>query len=146
VTLKWTLPKWSCSNILCKYRLLQVTPAITVLIFNPVKVSGIVRLNLKITAVCPCSTFNVIHVIIITTIISLPSINRLTFRMETRVHSVVEDDSMHNAEEVLMRAKMVMAGKIALSAPLKQSIVFIIHKYIHIYSRLCYSYQKDKNG
>ena len=66
--------------------------------------------------------------------------------METRVHSAVEADSIHNAEKVLMRTKVRMTGKITLSSPLKQSNVFIIHKYIHIYSRLSYSYQKDKNG
>ena len=53
--------------------------------------------------------------------------------METRVHRAVETDCIHNAEEVLMRAKMKMTEKIELSAPLKQSSVFVIHTYTHTY-------------
>jgi hypothetical protein len=54
--------------------------------------------------------------------------------METRIHSAVENDCIHNAAEVLIRAKLKMTEKIALSAPLKQSSVFIIH--IHVYATL----------
>lgn len=140
MTSKWTLPKWSCSYILCKYWLLQATPALTVLIFNPVKVCGIARLNSKITAVCPYSTFNVIHVIIITTIISLRSINRLAFRMETRVHSAVDGDSIHNAEEVLMRAKMHRWSNPAFSSYINTYI------YIHVYATLTRKTKMAKSG
>jgi len=62
--------------------------------------------------------------------------------METHVRSAVETDSVHNAEEVLITAKMRMTGKIALSALLKQTSVFITHTYIFMFMLLLSERQK----